>query len=268
MYLIPENFETYLESTINEVKNIKGHLPKRDLRFLCFLGMIPTTSGEVLEIGSFRGKSTVALAKSVEFFDIKNKINAVDPFILESVTDPLYKSEIPIKDEFLNNLKDHNVENKVEFFHMKSEELGKMWNKKIRLLWIDGDHTYHGAKTDLETFLPYLKKGAIVAFHDVLNTFDGPVRVVAEQILLSEKFGSFGFCGSIGWGQYIGEPNECENYYKEKLKYYKKLHRLVPYVALNPKKKDTNLMYKLNRALIPHDEIQPNEWIKKVKFFN
>ena len=106
MYLIPENFETYLESTINEVKNIKGHLPKRDLRFLCFLGMIPTTSGEVLEIGSFRGKSTVALAKSVEFFDIKNKINAVDPFILESVTDPLYKSEIPIKDEFLNNLKE------------------------------------------------------------------------------------------------------------------------------------------------------------------
>ena len=31
---------------------------------MCLLAAVPTTAGEVLEIGSFKGKSTVVLAKS------------------------------------------------------------------------------------------------------------------------------------------------------------------------------------------------------------
>jgi predicted O-methyltransferase YrrM len=42
--------------------------------------------------------------------------------------------------------------------------------KKIDLLFIDGDHTYEGVKADFEKYLPLVKKGGLIAFHDILDT--------------------------------------------------------------------------------------------------
>jgi predicted O-methyltransferase YrrM len=269
MNKLPERFYHFRDNTVNEARKVKGHLPVRDMRFLCLLGMVPTTTGEILEIGSFQGKSTIALAKSIEFLNNDQKLYAVDPMILSSVTDPTYQSSLPLYEEFMKNLQEHNVDSIVEFHKMKSEELGKSWNRRLRLLWIDGDHTYLEVKRDFETFLPFLNPGAIVAFHDVLNSFDGPVRVMAEQVLLSDQFGSFGFCGSIGWSQYLGNSQETQVYWKEKLKYYKKLHRLVPYVVMNRKIDGLDrYIYKLNRALIPHEEVEPTKWLNEVKIYD
>jgi len=39
--------------------------------------------------------------------------------------------------------------------------------KKIDLLFIDGDHTYKGVKMDFETYSPLVRKGGIIAFHDI-----------------------------------------------------------------------------------------------------
>ena len=78
-------------------------------------------------------------------------------------------------------MKNAGVENVVEFHRQRSSELAGKWDasRKIRLLWIDGDHTYTGAKLDLDLLRPFLANGAIVAMHDVLHSHDGPVRVFA-----------------------------------------------------------------------------------------
>lgn len=47
------------------------------------------------------------------------------------------------------------------------------------MLWIDGEPTYQGAKE--EEFGPYLSNGAIVAAHDALHGFEGPLRVFVEE---------------------------------------------------------------------------------------
>ena len=52
------------------------------------------------------------------------------------------------------------------------------------MLWIDGDHTYHGTKVDFDLFSKFLSNGAIIAFHDVLGNFEGPIRVFMEDVLL------------------------------------------------------------------------------------
>ncbi|KKN10243.1 hypothetical protein LCGC14_1038570 [marine sediment metagenome] len=40
-------------------------------------------------------------------------------------------------------------------------------NKKIDFLFIDGDHTYDGVKKDFEMYSGLVKKGGIIAFHDI-----------------------------------------------------------------------------------------------------
>lgn len=40
-------------------------------------------------------------------------------------------------------------------------------NRPIDFLFIDGDHTYEGVKKDFELYNPLVRKGGIIAFHDV-----------------------------------------------------------------------------------------------------
>lgn len=52
------------------------------------------------------------------------------------------------------------------------ETLDKVKNilggRKVEFLFIDGDHTYEGVKKDFEMFSPLVKKGGIIAFHDIV----------------------------------------------------------------------------------------------------
>jgi predicted O-methyltransferase YrrM len=41
--------------------------------------------------------------------------------------------------------------------------------RPIDLLLIDGDHTYDGVKKDWEMYSPLVKKGGVVAFHDICH---------------------------------------------------------------------------------------------------
>lgn len=40
-------------------------------------------------------------------------------------------------------------------------------NESIDLLFIDGDHSYKGVKADFDLYAPLVRKGGIVAFHDI-----------------------------------------------------------------------------------------------------
>jgi len=42
----------------------------------------------------------------------------------------------------------------------------------VDFMFIDGDHTYEGVKADFYNFLPLMKPGGYVAFHDILKTAD------------------------------------------------------------------------------------------------
>lgn len=43
-------------------------------------------------------------------------------------------------------------------------------NDELDFLFIDGDHTYEGAKKDYEMYSEYVKKGGVIAFHDINET--------------------------------------------------------------------------------------------------
>lgn len=269
MITLPKDFENFVAGLVETTKNIEGFLSEKEMKFLALLAACPTAKGEILEIGSFKGKSTIILAKGASL-TAKTKVVAVDPLTSPAATDPDLKGEESCLEDFQTNLRNSGVEKNVEFHRKLSRELAEVWNRDIRLLWIDGDHTYSGTKSDFDMFSRFLSNGAIIAMHDILHVsygFAGPIRIFMEDVLLSKHFGPAGMCGSIGWSQYSKDSNIGERIKRQKIKLYLKLSRLVPYSAINQNIKGfTKIKYKVLRARVPHRDVNPQKWLREVAF--
>ena len=63
-----------------------------------------------------------------------------------------------------------------------SAQAGRAWDGgKIDLLFIDGDHSYEGCKADIDSWLPHMAEGSIMAFHDSHTAqCEGVTRAIAE----------------------------------------------------------------------------------------
>lgn len=44
-------------------------------------------------------------------------------------------------------------------------------DRKIDILFIDGDHTIEGVTKDYEAYMPFVKEGGIIAFHDIVPDY-------------------------------------------------------------------------------------------------
>ncbi len=241
-----------------------GHLTEREARFLALAAACsPPQEGVILEIGSFKGKSTVGLASIAARYGL-GKVVAVDPHTAPSVTDPDLGGQASTWDDFQATLRRAGLDRAVETHRAFSRDLARGWDRPIRLLWIDGDHTYAGAKEDLDLFRAHLVDGAVVALHDVLNTFEGPIRVFVEELLGSDEFGPAGLCGSIGWAQY--RPGDGAAWRADRRRLARRAARLVPLVRGSRELHGLGrLRYRLWRALIRHAAVRPEEWINAVE---
>jgi hypothetical protein len=237
-----------------------GFLTEREGRFLALAAACSPAKGAILEIGSFKGKSTVGLAAIAARYGL-GKVVTVDPHTAPSVTDPDLEGQTSSWDDFRATLRAAGVEGAVEVHRAFSRDLARDWNRPIRLLWIDGDHTYAGAKEDIDLFRRHLADGAIVALHDVLHSFEGPIRVFVEELLASDDFGPAGVCGSIGWAQY--RPRDSGRWRDSREALRRRAARLIPLVKRGRELRGlAKLRYKLWRALVPHAAIDPQEWVR------
>lgn len=260
---MPAGFEHFTTNLLKEIETVEGYLSPIEIRFLALMGACPTSTGEILEIGTFKGKSTIILAKSAALGD-GAIVNAVDPMTAPSETDPDLHGAASSLGDFNRNIAAHGVESSIRFYQTYSYELAKTWNTPLRLLWIDGDHTYAGTKLDFEGFAAHLADKAIVAMHDVLHEFEGGARVFAEEILRSPNFGACGFCGSIAWAQFHADARDAETYGHRKLAFARKLERLIPFLSRGQLSGLAKKKYKFYRWMIPHGPVDPKAWLDMV----
>jgi hypothetical protein len=244
------------------VRAVAGFLTEREARFLALVAACAPGQGVILEIGSFKGKSTVGLASVAMRYGL-GPVITVDPHSGPSVTDPDVGVSGSSWDDFRTSLRTAGVASAVEAHQAYSRNLARAWNRPIRFLWIDGDHTYRGAKEDIDLFRPHLVSGAIVALHDVLHTFEGPVRVFAEELLDSDRFGPAGLCGSIGWTQY--RPSDGGEWRDERRALRRRIGRLLPFVKDGSEPAGLRkLRYKVWRGLVPHAAPDAAAWVRAV----
>ena len=250
---LPDDFDSQLNQIVDQALNVTGWTTRRELEFLGLLAACPTAEGVILEIGSFRGRSATVLANAARMAD-GCQVVAVDHLLQPQAYQEFYAS-----------IQAAGIEDKVEFHRMSSAELARTWSRPIRFLWIDGNHAYEPTKLDFDSYYPFLADGAIVAIHDVLNRFEGSVRVFMEEMLLSDHFGAADMCGSIGWAQYFCDPQQAALHRRDKLKLYRRLSRLGPVFAFDTMPQGlSRLGYRLWRACVPRRQPRPSDWIRKV----
>ena len=259
---IPPGLESALDEAWLAAKNVPGFLAEHEGRFLGMMAACAPCSGVIVEIGSFKGKSTVMLGKLAQRYGI-GPVVAIDPHNFNNPELKEHRSApgATSYEEFQRNIADAGISQVIEVHRAFSGDIAKTWNRPIRFLWIDGDHGYSGAKSDFDGFTPHLVPNGFVALHDALHEFSGPIRVFVEDMLRSDRFGPAGFVNSIAWSQF--RPRDGGSFRNSRAQIEQRASRLLPFVAddhpLNGLRK---IRYKLTRARVPRSLPTLKDWTR------
>ena len=178
-----------LEELAGISKSIPGMISPKAGQFLYTMCYMQQLKGDVVEIGSWQGRSTSFLARAVSNSQ-NGDFYAIDHFQGNVGTEKFYVvGENDLSDlekNFLSNMDRIGLSNSVRLLNMPNElaeqELGDI---NIRFLFIDGDHTKKGVEKDIELFFPKLMPGSIVVFDDFSKSRSGLVEAV--DTLIAER---------------------------------------------------------------------------------
>jgi len=256
---VPRDLDAVLDAAWEAARKVPGYLLEDEARLLGTIAACTPAEGAIVEIGSFKGKSTVMLAKVAEHYGL-GRIVAIDPHNSPELLDLEADPEASTYQEFLDNIEAAGVAEQVEVHRAYSKDVSNGWNRPIRFLWIDGDHSYDGAKTDFDGFFPHVVARGVVALHDALNEYSGPIRVFVEDMLRSGQFGAAGFVHSIAWSQF--RPDDGATFYRQRGGLERVAAPLIPFVQdEKPLQGLRKINFKLYRSRVPRTAVSPGEWV-------
>lgn len=151
-------------------------------------------SGCIVEIGSYRGRSSVFLGKG-SLAGVSAPVYAIDPHksfigILGGVFGPKDRTF------FYKAMLDNECSEIVSLINLSSELFCTSWKEPISLLWIDGDHSYEGVKRDFESWLPHMQLDGTIALDDATDPALGPRKLI-DELVASKQFAEIMNVGKI-----------------------------------------------------------------------
>lgn len=181
------DYEREVHSFLQVVDGIPGWLSPSEQRTLLQLPSLVDGVGEgaIVEIGSFMGKSTVALGLgSSRLSAKKRRVYAIDPFL---------PSWNPFE-RFWENVQKSGMEHFIIPIKKYSTEAYDDVPGSIALLFVDGDHSYDMVKHDINHYAPKVLQGGFIAFHDYNG--EGVARAVHE-LCFNEQFERVGLYDTL-----------------------------------------------------------------------
>jgi predicted O-methyltransferase YrrM len=177
-------------SKISEFTEIEGWLSKQEAYGLFFFANKLKKNAVIVEIGSWKGRSTYCLAKGLK----KGKIYAIDPFNADGEQGSKEKYEeakgsLPLIDQFKETMIRYELLNKIEVLKGYSNQFINNF-QQIDFLFIDGDHSIKGCESDYLNYSPKIKKGGYIAFHDydLKRKELGPTWVINNWIKINPNY--------------------------------------------------------------------------------
>lgn len=180
----------------NRAEPVEGWLTEGQARRLYLAALTVPAGGQVVEIGSFRGRSASVLATAAE------RVVCIDPHLgsdrgpQEFAADPaLGASDF---DTFHANLSRNGVSDRVEHVRERSEAALEAVPGAADVLFVDGAHRYRPALDDLRRWGAKVPPGGRMLVHDSFSsigvtlallravTFSGHWRYLGRERSLAE----------------------------------------------------------------------------------
>lgn len=157
-------FQMYLRAVTDgpQSGSIEGFLHPIEERCLQWAAEQVPEGGKIVEVGSYHGKSAVNLAHAVKKKGNRATVYCVDTWRNENIETARH---LDVFDRFTANTATHA--DVIVPLRGRSEEVGTRWSDgPVDMLFIDGDHSYAGVTRDIQAWLPHLRSGGLVLFHD------------------------------------------------------------------------------------------------------
>lgn len=152
------------------LSGIEGWRYRQDLVLLYLLARDLPSGGVTLEIGSYKGLATTALAFGVRD-GAHDQVHTVDPHTGDlQALEAAGVDRLSSEDDFKRNLARAGIGEHVVPYTATSDELANRWGgMSIRLLFIDGWHSYDAVSSDLRTWVPLVVPSGAVLVDDYHN---------------------------------------------------------------------------------------------------
>lgn len=141
-----------------------------------------TENPRIVEIGSYKGRSTIASASALAETG-RGTVVAIDPHApTGKASYTLEHGTLDTYDDFLANISWRSLNAYVISIRTTSAEARHVYDgQPIDLLFIDGSHDYEDVLADIDMWTPLLAGEAIVAFNDPYAA--GVNRALRERLL-------------------------------------------------------------------------------------
>lgn len=176
--------------SVDVAMSVEGQVSRAEAAMLAKLAQDVPRGDSIVEIGTYRGRSAVALALGARVNG--NRVYAVDPHTdFRGVRRGHFGPED--MSALYANLSKAGVGETVAVVCLPSLAAAEGWaNRNIGLLWIDGDHRYESVRADFDAWMPFTTGQCVVAFHDV--KIPGVERLLDEVL----RSGALELCGTVG----------------------------------------------------------------------
>jgi predicted O-methyltransferase YrrM len=193
---VPENpAPDTFAAALSAVATVEGWMSDAQARRLWDAAQRVSDDGQIVEIGSFRGRSTIVLARGAA--DTVT-VNAIDPHGGGDRGPNEIAADATRGDadhaSFTSNLQAAGVGGRVRHIRKTSDSaLGDVVGQ-VDLLYIDGAHRYAPAKDDIQRWGDRVAAGGTLLIHDAFNA----VGVTTAQLRLLVFGAQFTYIGRDG----------------------------------------------------------------------
>ncbi|PWR21977.1 class I SAM-dependent methyltransferase [Zavarzinia compransoris] len=173
---------------LDRLRRVPGWLEPAEALLLHELAGRQHRAGRCVELGSYQGRSALALASALP---AGQRLLCVDTFAGSAEHQPggaFFEPSTLAPDGTVSTLglfRRHvaaaGLDDRVETWAMPSLAAAARFEGRVSLLFVDADHAYAGVSADLAAWRPHLGPGAVVVLHDV-GDWEGPTRCAADLL--------------------------------------------------------------------------------------
>jgi predicted O-methyltransferase YrrM len=191
--------------TLADVRDVEGWMTDAQARRLWEAASRVGSPGRIVEIGSFRGRSTIVLARAAGH---GVEVVAIDPHGggdrgPQEITPDAQRGEEDFR-TFHANLRRAGVQEGVRHVRRMSDDALAEVQPPLDMLYVDGAHRYGPARADIERYGARVRPGGTLLVHDSYNA----IGVMLAQLRL--LFGSSEY-------RYVGRSGSLAEYRRERL---------------------------------------------------